>query len=423
MAYNLKDKTCCVIDTGGSFIYVAQKLSQYFGKVYYYYPWERGFVEANNYIVGRGIPEIINVDNVWDVYEEIDLFYFTDLYYGAWQEFLRKQGKLVYGAGRGEEMELYRDKMKQIQKDVGLYVNEYHVITGLKNLREYLEDKSDLYIKMNFFRGDHETWHFDDMRLSKKVLDELQHKLGAYQENEVFVVESPIPDAIEIGYDGWAIAGRYTSKVMWGCELKDCAYIGKIVPYAMLPTQLQTVNKKLSHVFEEYNYLGDYSNEVRLQKGGNYYLIDQTTRCPSPPTALKIEMFEDYGSIVWSIANGIVPNVIPKYEYGVELVIISEWAEKEPQPIYFDMQYKNFVKIKQLYIDNDGVWNFIPQGIEIKQIGSIVGVGRSFKEAIAMCKKIGETVKGYGIEINLSALDSLNEKIKEVAEYHITNFR
>jgi hypothetical protein len=427
MEIDLKDKTVLCFDYGG-FVEVAIRLSKNFGRVLYYCPYESEFMKHQPYIIGEGIPGVERVTNIWDYYHEIDLFFFTDLHQGPFQCWLRDHGKLVFGAGRGEDMELYRDRMKVLQKEIGLPVNDHDVVVGLDNLKIFLEDKEDVWVKTNLFRGDGETWHWINKKLSEEKLIELQDSLGANRNNVVFVVEAALKDCVEAAYDGFAVDGMYPQIAPVGLEIKDEAYIMKLVEYDKMPKPLKEVTDKLSPIFKQYNYRGDYGNEVKITRQGVGYLIDQTNRCPSPPTSIKIEIIENYSQSVYLIAMGMVPEIKYKYKFGCQVNIKSDWAKAKPQPIYFPEKYKDFVKIKNLYIDEDGVYKYIPKKdletdyASAEGIGAVVGLGNTLAEAIAMCKKIAKEVEGYGIYIDTHTLDSAQKELDKLTNFGIKLF-
>jgi predicted RNase H-like HicB family nuclease len=413
----VKDLTILVYDYG-SYISVAQRLARDVKKVYYYCQWQTSFPKWNEYCVGMGVKNIERVDDIWDVFDEIDLFVFPDLFKGSFQDWLVSKGKIVFGSRSGEDMEIYRDEMKDIMKEVGLPVNKYERIEGFSKLSEYLKDKKDLYIKTNLIRGNGETFHYIDYKLSKSRLDELQHQLGAYKDMAIFIVETPIPDAVEIGYDGFFIDSRVPDKCLTGIEVKDAGYVGALVSYDSIAKVLKDINNKLQGVFTKAGYRGFYSNEVRYTKGKIGYLIDQTNRAGQPPSDLQQELFDNFTECIWHVANGILPNIKSQYKYGAQIIIKSSWATTEPQAIYFPKKYENYVKIKNLmYVD--GVAHFVPVNVEMEEIGSVIGLGKTMDEAIEMAVKISKEVKGDCVSINGESLTQAKEQIKKAAEYGI----
>lgn len=421
MTENLKDKTVLHIDYG-NFFPISERLSRDFGRVLYYTPWETSFPKYHNYVIGHNVPGVERIYNIWDYYDQVDLFYFSDLFMGSFQAWLRDQGKLVYGPGRGEDMEIYRDRMKSLQRSLGLPLNPYEVLRGLDGLREHLQDNDDVWVKTNLMRGHFESFHHETYDLSKPMLDDWEHTLGVYKNDVIFIIETPIEAIAEIGYDGPVIDGKFPERVMAGLEIKDCAYCGVMVDYNKLPKQLLEINKKLSDTFRSYGYRGSYTNEVRIGVDRLGYLIDQTCRHPEPPTCLQLEMYDNYSEVVWHVAQGIVPEIKTKFKYGVQIIIKSDWARTEPQAIYFPPQYKNFIKIKNLTI-NEGVNYYVPQGgIEMEEIGAVIGLGNTLDAAMEQAKTIAAEVKGYCIECNLADLGKATEEIEKLKKAGIKLF-
>lgn len=417
---DIKTKTALVFDYG-NYISMAQRLARDFGKVYYCTNWATSFPKWNNYSIGLNVPKIERVDSMWSVIDEADIVCFPDLYQPELQEYLVTHGKAVFGARFGQDMEIYRDEFKSIMKDAGLPVNMHEVIEGFTELRKYLKDKEDLYIKTNVIRGNGETFHYKNLKLSESRLDELQHQLGAYKEEAIFVVEEPIPDACEIGYDGWVSNEKYPDLALCGVEKKDENYIGVVLPYAYMPFQLKEINKKLAGIFAGAGYKCNYSNEVRCTKDGKWFLIDQTCRIPNPPGDLQMELFENYSEIVWDVAHGVVPDLKPLGKYGVQVIIKSSWATNEAQAIYFPKKIANFVKIKNLMY-KDGTAYYVPCEIAMEEIGSLVSYGGTLQEAINKIKEMAKLVEGDSISINTDALDTAAEEIKTLESFNIKLF-
>lgn len=417
----LSNLTVLIFDYG-NFCYTAETFSKVCKRVLYYCPFEEGFPKYNKYIIGTGLKNVEKVESFWPYFNEIDLWYFPDLYQGEFQSWLRNQGKAVYGAGTGEKMELLRDMMKYKQKELGMELNKFEVVYGLENLQKHLEENEDRYIKTNTLRGGMETWHHENIKLSQPILDELNHSLGVFKENQTFIVETPIENCIEYGYDGFCMEGQYPSKTMFGIEKKDAGYVCVFTDYDKLPPPIKDINRKLSESFEHYGYRGWFSSEVRSFSREKGILLDMTCRNAEPPTSLAVELLEDYPYYVWQIAIGEVPNVKSKYKYGAQVIIKSDWARTDPQAIYFPDQYASYVKIKNLVVQN-GVYYYVPlPAQEMEEIGAVVGMGNTIKAAVDQAKMIAKEIKGYGLIINGDALDDIQEEIDKLVKIGVRVF-
>lgn len=419
MKSKVADKVALVIDYG-NYVSLAQRLARDFKKVYYCSMWQTAYPKWNQYCVGMGVEEIERVDEFWSIWDEVDIICVPDLYMGTFQDWAVRMGKKVWGCRQGEDMEIYRDDFKEMLEKMNLKVNKYVRIEGITDLKKHLKGKSNKYIKVNMLRGNIETFHYIDADLSISRMKSLEHELGAYGEHAVFIVEDPIENAVEIGYDGYSIDGKFPAIAMTGVEIKDAGYAGGLVDYENLPKCLKDINKKFAGIFAGAGYKCNFSNEVRYQKNGDAYFIDFTARIPSPPGDLMMEIYTNFSEAIWDMAHGVVPEMEYKHKFGVQLVIKSGWAEEEPQAIYFDEKYKDFIKIKNLMI-TDGVCYYVPV-IEMSQIGSVVGVGDTIEEAIAMVEKICETIKGDSLELNVQALHKSVEQIEKLKTFGITLF-
>lgn len=415
----LSNAVCCVVDFG-NYISVAQRLAKDFGKVYYYCPYViNGFPEHNPKDIGRGVPEIIKITEWENYYEEIDIFVFPDLYFSGLQAFLKRQDKLVFGSGSGQIMETDRGFMKRIQKELGLPTNDYDEVEGLYELEAKLMFSEDKYVKSEL-RGDNETFHHHNYTTSKEEIKNMKQRMGIYDKKEKYIVEASIESICEIGIDTFVSDGMYMAESVCGIELKDTGYYGKIVPYNQLPSQIKDVTDKLAPLFQTYEYRGAYSNEIRVDKNKVGYLIDSTCRFPSPPTTLTLAMYDNFSEIIWGVANGWLPKLKYKYTHGVEFIIKSESAKTQPVALQFPMEYKDYISIKNLVVDDDGVYHYTPNGVPIKEIGSVCGLGHSMEQAVKMATEIAKTVKGFDLQINTDCIDDAKEQIKRMKEKGIS---
>ena len=805
--YGISEMTVMIEDYGG-FTYLVEVFARYFKRVLYYSPYESEFARSQPFIVGTGIPNVERIDNVDDYESQTDLFFFTDLHKGARQERLRDAGKAVFGSGKIQDLELYRTKLKELLKDLDLPVNKYEVANGFSDLKEKLKGKKDVWVKSDFFRGDGETFRYEDDECGIDALMDLERDLGINKEQENFIIEEPIKDAIEYGYDGFVTTQGFPDKTLFGIEVKDCyddktevltdrgwilfkdldktekvftlclndgkgyikseyqiptdyierhykgqliniekdsvslnitpthnilvmdgvqnefaetvswkkfgkdrvyekeatefkrgkqllrlqkaidvvnrnkvfslfqpkpilvsnlvtrnnyiqigdkkitkkifaAFMGaylsegcsikryyksgkgysysinisqfkyveqfkdildkmpykftrvksgfncydfklgeylhqfgyareKYIPdfikqsnksvinafldayclgdgtftfkfksirkdscaynenythkvmqgrkfytaskrmaddlqellvligsvavsgidkfyynktkkmelpmygvqeklinrknyifpkdvsyidysgnvycvtvpngiimirrngksmwcgncsyaaiftdYDKLPKTTREANEKLLPVFMSKNYNGWYSSEERCTKKDFSYYLDMTARLGEPPTSLACEMFKDYPIYCWEVANGIVPKVEAKAKYGVQLIIKSDRAVDHPQRIFFPEKYKVFVKIKSLHIDENGHSIFVPQNTSMTEIGAVIFYADTLKAAKEGCIKIAKEVRGYGLKINLSALDDAESVVSNLIKYGVNLF-
>lgn len=367
-------------------------------------------------IIGKGIQGVTRIDTIWPVLDEVDLFVFPDIFHGPLQVYLQKLGKRVWGSRLGENLEVMRGLSKKWLRDLGLPVGAYRQIRGLDNLRTFLQENDDQFVKISRTRGDMETFHAKNYKLIEPRLDELEHSFGARKNIAEFIVESPINPAIEVGYDGYTIDGKYPATALFGVEVKDTAYLGSVVPYDSLPEGVKTVNKHLRPFFQDTSYRGFWSSEIRV-KNGEPYLIDPCCRMASPPGELYSFMIENLADVIW---NGAVGDVVePKFNgsWGAQLVMRSAWAEQNWQPVEYPNSIKDHVKLHYWTVI-EGKSYYVPQAIEMAEIGSVVASGSSADDAIAECIKIAHKINGYGIKFDFDALEVAKadmQKLKRAA--------
>ncbi len=409
---DLKKKIAMIVDSD-IFVSMAVKFSTYFRKTYYFTPWNiGGFPKKDAELPGTGIDTLESVDYFWDYVNECDIFIFLDVYFSDYQEQLVRMGKRVFGARKGELLELNRSDAKQIFKKSIIPVNGYRIIKGLANLREYLKHNENKFIKIDHWRGAFETFGHKKYILTEPTLDQLQHLFGVMKFDTEFLVEDAIDSIAEVGIDSINIEGKFPKNVIVGIEEKGCSYIGKVFEYDKLPKNFKTINDRLEWYFKEKQYRGLYSDERRVTKSNIMYMIDPACRCGRPPSEVEQEMISNWGDIIWYGSEGI--QIEPEYtcKFGVEVIVHSSWVTKNWQTVYFPDKAKNNIKLSN-YCIRRGVYNVIPQPSESSNIGAIIGLGNTIEEAVNELKKYAEMIEGKDLEIELSSIDKNIESCKK----------
>lgn len=396
----------------GSYLSVARKLAEVSAAVYYFVPKIiNGYPDHKPLDIGRNVPDIIPIKEYEPYLDGIDAVVFGDVHEPGKQEYFKKIGKYVVGCLGGSKMELDRAFLKNKMAEVGLPVNDWEEVHGLDELEEILKEKNDVYVKSGL-RGDMETWHSEDYDLSKEDLEDMRHHMDAYRNRETYIIEEKIKSLAEVGLDSFVVDGKFPETVLSGIELKDTGYLGIVTKYKELPRQLRNVTDKLSPILAELQHRGPISDEVMFAENGRGYLLDWTARFPQPPTDLYIEMIDDFGDVLWKIAQGIVPEVKYKGKYGVQLIIKSDFAKTRTVRIRVPDEYKANVKLKNMIIEENGLWAYTPaMGLEMSEIGSIVAWGETKLIACRLAKKIADSVKGNNIKIDSDCLEKANEQI------------
>lgn len=404
-------RTALVLDNG-LFQPLAHRLVGSYEKVCYFRPWIGSFPHPNDYYCGSGY-EFERIESYEQYFEDENVTWiFPDLHFPALQKWLRSKGRAVWGAGYGEDLELMRAETKGEMEEIGLPLKPWESIIGMTALREYLEKHENVFVKVSKCRGLCETFHSESYELVKPKLDEIEHDLGGRSEVQEFVVEQPVEDAVEVGYDGWCIAGQYPRLAQVGVEIKDCCYAAKIVPYTALPRQVLEVNRKLAPLMKEYGYCGFFSTEVRIGKDKQPYLIDVTARHASPAGESLLKTVENLPEIIEAGAHGKIVEIKPKSKFVCQAMLCSDFAMNNWLPIEIPKEIREHVHLyhscmvgKMEYV--------IPVGVEMPQIGSVTAVGATPEEAIKTCQGYVKRIKAYGLKDNT---DKMMDAVKELAK-------
>lgn len=416
----LKSVVALVIDRG-LFCEMSLRLAKDLKKVYYLIPNDTDpFPTLNPSIIGSGFPEIEVVDSLFGPhFDEVDLFCFFDCGDGELQDYLVRQGKMVWGSRMGCDLELDRPYSKELLKEVGLPVGRHQIIKGVKALRLWLKEHRDQFVKVSKFRGTTESFYSRTYKDVEPHLDEMEFKLGPLKDVMVFDVEDSLPDKAEVGSDSWSIDGETPSTHLCGIEVKDSSYAGKIIKDSDIPKPLRTVDEKMEPLLKGFGYRGFYSTECRIGKDGVPYMIDFCARCGNPPGFLQTYMLKNYSQIIWQGANGYC--IEPEYDhaYGVQLQIKSAWSDQEHwQPISFKPEFRSQIKIVNPCKIN-GQYFCTPLRFGIAECGSVVGTGDSIGAAIKSAKVAADTLEGYMLKVDDNVLDEALEACEEAAEMGI----
>lgn len=400
---DFKSKSVLVYDAGGIFVSLAERLARDFGRVGYFVEWESGFADGRELLVGSGLDGVERLKYLWQESGDFDLIVFPDVWHRDLQNHLRAQGRRVWGSGSGSELELARWNTKERFPELGLPVNQAVQIIGTSNLRGYLKANQKQYVKISAFRGIGETFYSESYDLVKGQIDELDARLGPLASFLGFIVEEAIPDAVEVGYDGYCIDGQFPKTAVVGIEKKDKAYFGRACQYDDLPETVRKTNDALSKVLGEYQYRQFFSTEIR-EKDGKGYLIDITARHASPAGEVYCEMFTNLAEILWEGSAGNLVEPVIEEPYGAQIILCSEWAETNYEPIKFPESLRAFVKLYN-HCRVNGLDYTVPQLAKMKQVGSVIALGKSPEAAVKLCKERAEQIHGYDLETESDALD------------------
>lgn len=401
----------------GLFFPVAEKLAEGFGKVIYYNATRKGWPRHNDGVVGTGVGEVEVTHTPFTHINNVSLVVFPDVHDGDLVEYLRGKGHRVYGIGKAEELEGERWEFRKLQKKLGMPTPNTTHIVGLSELRKHIaEANKKLFVKLCRWRGDQETFKVDGAGTVKQRLDRLEADLGAGAELVEFVVEEPIEDAVEVGFDGWVVDGKLPQICAYGYEIKDCGYVGAITPFESLPRPIRWTTERIANLLGSAR--GNFSTELRVTKA-KPYLIDPTFRHPSPPTEVMLEAYENVPQMYWDIAEGKMPTPNPTGKYLAQVVLKSAEFKKDWLPIEYPQSIAQFVKIHNKAEVGGKVYAVPSPGVEMEEFGGVVAVGDTVEEAIELVRARAEQVKAPDLDTNLSALDTAKDTIEEGKQFGI----
>lgn len=411
---DLSNKICCVRDNG-QFTHVARVLARYFGKVYYDCTWQCEFPTFERLAIGEGIDGVERINNYLNVIDKVDILVYPDLYFGPEQLFWQQQGKLVWGARMGEELEIYRVQFRKLLKRLGLPVNRYKHIVGTKALREYLAENDDQWVKSTLVRGNWETVHYETSELAEQHIAAKEFELGPMKTQVELISEDSLPAEVrDLGIDGDTIDGDFSPIVLQGVEKKGECYAGRIMPYEETNKGLRYVNEVLQDAFRRYGYRGFYSTEV-VQAGENGdlpYYEDPCCRCSSPSSEAYMEAFDNWGERIWEGAQGRNVPLNPVCKVVLQIQLHSPIADTQAIPFYVPDEYRQWLKIRHEAVI-DGIPHAIPQHTKTVTCASLVALGDTFGEAKEKLEEYADAVKSQSVMIDTGQIDGAIEELEK----------
>lgn len=412
---DLSNKKVLVLDYGNN-ISFAIKLSEKFGTVFYWAgPYVTNSFPTHNVAdIANNVHDIVKVKEWAQVYDEVDICAFCDSMEPSLQHWMRGHGMPVFGCGFADRLEHDRLFLKKTLTDLGLPVGIYYPAHGLDELEQILIGAKNVFVKSQT-RGNGETWFHKNWKLTKRQFMKLRAEMGLYANRESYVVEEVIPCIGETGFDGFFVGNQFAPIGMCGVEVKDACFLGRFVRYQLLPECIKSVTDKLAPVFEQMEYNGQHSNEIMVAKDKRGFLLDNSNRIPSPPGELMMEACTNYPEIVWEIAHGRVPTIQYEHQWGAQVIIKSDIAMEDDSPVIVPEEFKKNVKIKNLSIDEDGTWYYVPSaGLSMKEIGSLIATGNSPDEVIKKIEVIADSIEGFDIRMDVESLHQAKKSIDKL---------
>lgn len=407
---NFKDITACIVDYG-NFIDLADKLAESYNKVYYYAPFETEYLDSSKYVIGQGVPYVERLYDLFntDIFNSIDLFIFPDIGFVGLQKYLISVGKAVWGSREVTNIELYRSKFLDVIEELGLPVPESEIVVGVKALNKVLKETEDVWVKVDLFREDMETWHHIDYVHSLPMLRYLADEFGGVSEQITFIIQETIPDAQELGYDGFCIDGEYPELSFQGYEKKNELYLGSCLSYNEMPENVIIVNEAMSPYFKEHQYRNFFASEIRDE-----FFIDPTPRMAGQTQEHLLETCSNLAEVIWMGANGVM--VQPKYIANIAASATLHYKEvpgEHWKSVRIPKEVEKYFKLAN-YIRVGDIYNFPPG--RTNEIGVVVGWGDNIEDAINMVKENLEAVKDEPIDADIKGFVDILYDIEKAQE-------
>lgn len=406
----VQELNVCVVDFG-SFESLAEKLSETCKQVSYHSPIEREFRSIDDAAIGYGIPNVQKVESFMDpdFVKETDLFVFPDIGYGGHQRYLKSIGKPVWGSMGGDELERLRTRFVDVVKKLGLPMVHSEKIRGLDNLCEYLKDKKNVWVKVNEFRDNMETWHHQDWLHSQPMLRRLYIKFAVAPELVWFVVQDALDGATELGYDGWSVDSWFPDSSYQGYEKKNELYLGSQTQYDDLPEEVRLVNEKFAPVMGEYGYRNFFATEIRNLDGIPHF-IDPTERMPGQTGEQLLESLDNLAEVIWMGAQGEL--VQPKWnaKFAGSATLNYKGDLQDVKVIKVPKEARRWVKLCR-YRQKGDEFHFPANPRE--DVGVVIGMADTIEDTIDAIRENFEAIGDESLYVKLEGFKDLLEDIQK----------
>ncbi len=416
---DLSKKSVLVI-AHGLYCEFAITLAREFGKVYFC-PWSiTDYPQMEKKLLGTGMEGLEVIADPDDIDpDKVDLFCFPGIGRAGMQRRLRREGRLVFGTGAGDELEIDRASAQRHMRALGLPTNPFDEVTGMEELRKYLKSHPDVFVKIeDGWRGNFESVYARDYETVETELDRLALEIGPFKYIVKFICEKPLKNKTEVGLDLLTVDGKFPASTFGGIEIKDCGFAGCFQPWDDFPAPVRLPFETMAPTLARYKYRSFLSSESRIGKDKKPFTIDWTCRLPSPPHEIFIELDKALPQRVWAAASGEMLDPKPLAKYGACAMIKSGEADKIAHHcIQFPDKYRANVKI-HYPVKIEGKYYACTNGI----LGAVIGWGDSLKAAREMVKEVAGEVQGHKLHINVESLDKAEAEIEKAEEYGIGMF-
>lgn len=411
----IEDLHLRVVDKG-LFLPLARRLERDVRKVSYWTPAEKDFPTMLD-AIGYGFTDIERVSSYLEDLDDVDAVVFPDVGFSLLQADLEAHGIPVWGSHGGDELELSRGLFLDKLEELGLPIPPYERLKGIDNLRAYLKDHEDKWIKISGNRGDWETFHWRSWKEDENELDVKAARLGPFRNLIVFYVFDSIEAEVEDGCDSYCVGGEFPSLVIHGMEAKDKAFVGAWQELAGMPEQMFKINEAFGPVLGEYGYRNFFSTEVRITQDGEAFFTDPCCRAGSPPNQVMQEMIGNLAEVIWEGAQGNLVEPEPAAKFGVQAICKLHRDRDSWSYVKVDDELDRWLKSTHC-MHHEGML-CLPPGDYITGCEDwLTGVGDTFAEAI---KHLQHNIKllPCGCECDVTQLCELLKTVESAEEQGI----
>lgn len=401
----------------GDHLYVAEKLAEKVGNLWCYIPILGTTPYMKDDQMGEGLDGVERVDDFWKYVDKADYIVSVGCYDEELFDWLNKKGYPCFSTMKSAEIENNRMLFLDILQELGMPIAETTLCDGLDDLVEFLTGKEDMWLKIPYTRGDFNTKHYTNMIQFKNWLKVFSARIGQRASDVIKVLaQRTIKADCESGWDGFNVNGICTKFGTSGFEEKDKWYIAKVMEEP--PDILKNINDKFSPIFKKYGCQGEYHSEVRIEADGTANFTDITLRAGSPNGEMLCEGYSNYAECIKAIAHGEVPIPKPKskedgdtddFIYGAEVILTSDFNEKETLCVQFPKEAASYIKLKNHYKQGDAYY-CLPNDND-GFFGAALGFGKSPDEAAKKANEIAEQVICDDLDYTPISIDRMNEFI------------
>lgn len=398
-----------VMDTGGLHVATAHRLAEDGNDVAYWNPYHSPYAKFKDYAPGVGIPGVKKVEDFGPYLENADLVVFPDVGLGDFAHYLRKSGKRVFGAGRGEELEQDRVKSAKIMDEIGIKYPKTHVAKGIPGAIEMLDGlfkqkhetnqnaSGKYFCKINMFRGDIDTFPVASTDEARFMFESLAPKVGPYGATIPVVIQETV-EGVEVGADLFFDGQRYSLPYMWGFESSN-DYVGVMTDdLGMFGPDLL----KLQEYLKRIGYRGAISFEG-IYDGQTIHMIDWTMRFPMPLGMIYANYIPDLGSFMVDVASSAAKKFpINTGKWLGCMAVTSEEALDRWIPLKGNSQTR-FLH----YMQNEGKTYAVP-GVSL--VGAVMGQGDNMAEVQADATKNAKDLSVFFGNFNPRFAEDIKEK-------------